>query len=282
MLPKGSVARQTEDSYSSAMSPHSSEVGDAADCGAAPASRASRRAVASQVMGASADTPRLDDGVAQCAADLAAEVAGVHLTGVGLFDSHGTFTMQAVHGHRTRTWAELVIPAAGIAHRVRLTGDVQKLANYASESGCAPWLIDMFCGGEGAVALAAVPLRLRGEVIGVLYGGIRQSTTIGDRVLGALNKVARLTSSGAREPSPTATVDHSAREVSDGMPLPHLAARESEMLALLERGLSTRDIAALTGLTVNSVRTYVQSTLTKLGCGSRLEAVARARALGML
>jgi DNA-binding CsgD family transcriptional regulator len=222
----------------------------------------------------------LDDDMARCAAELAAEVTGIHLTGVALFDTEGCLKMQAVFGHRTRTWAELSIPHASIAHRVRRTGRVASLSNYARESGCAPWLIDMFCGGEGAVALAAVPLRLGDEVIGVLYGGVREPIEIGDRVLYALDRVARLTSATAWSSGHPVTVGPTPE--ADGLPVPELTIRETEMLVLLADGVSTREIAERTGLTVNSVRTYIQSTLTKLGAGSRLEAVARARALELL
>jgi DNA-binding CsgD family transcriptional regulator len=174
----------------------------------------------------------------------------------------------------------LVIPRASIAHRVRRTGRVHTLSNYARQSGCAPWLIDMFCGGEGAVALAAVPLRLGQDVVGVLYGGIRQPIEIGDRVLDALEKVAALAAASAR----TVPLPGSASAMRDGeeiLPL-DLTMREREMLVLLSRGVATRGIACATGLTVNSVRTYIQAALTKLSCGSRLEAVARARVLGLL
>lgn len=223
---------------------------------------------------------RLDDAAAQCAADLAAEATKVHLTGVALFDPVGTVKMQAAAGHRTRAWAELVIPRESIAHRMRRTGRIQRLSNYARESGSARWLIDMFCIGEGAFAVAAVPLRQGDEVVGVLYGAVREPVSIGDSVLGSLEKVAQLTAAATH--SRLAGEAASDPDAPDRAAVAELTGREMEMLAMLAEGLSTREIAEGTGLAVNSVRTYIQSTLTKLGCGSRLEAVARARSWGVL
>jgi len=51
-----------------------------------------------------------------------------------------------------------------------------------------------------------------------------------------------------------------------------LTARERQVLALLVRGSSGGDIAAQLGISRNTVRTHVQSILTKLQVHSRLEA----------
>jgi DNA-binding NarL/FixJ family response regulator len=56
-----------------------------------------------------------------------------------------------------------------------------------------------------------------------------------------------------------------------------LTPREREVLAHMASGSSNRAIAADLELSVNTVRNYVQSILTKLGAHSKLEAVAIAR-----
>jgi len=61
-----------------------------------------------------------------------------------------------------------------------------------------------------------------------------------------------------------------------------LTDRECEILTLMADGHSTRDIAARLVLSVNTVRSHVQNTLTKLGVNNRLRAVALAREAGML
>ena len=52
--------------------------------------------------------------------------------------------------------------------------------------------------------------------------------------------------------------------------------RERELLVLLARGGTNKAIAAELHLSVNTIRNYVQSVLTKLGAHSKLEAVSTA------
>jgi PAS domain S-box-containing protein len=60
-------------------------------------------------------------------------------------------------------------------------------------------------------------------------------------------------------------------------PHPHLTPRQSEVLALLEEGRSTAQIAAELHLQPETVRNHVRHVLRALGAHSRLEAVAVAR-----
>ena len=57
-----------------------------------------------------------------------------------------------------------------------------------------------------------------------------------------------------------------------------LTARESEVLALIEQGMSNQQIASRLSLTLHTVKNHVHSMLTKLGVGSRADAVSVARA----
>lgn len=61
-----------------------------------------------------------------------------------------------------------------------------------------------------------------------------------------------------------------------------LTPRESELLSLIAQGLSDKAIARILGLGPATVRTYNSQLYGKLGARSRTEAVARARALGLL
>jgi PAS domain S-box-containing protein len=58
----------------------------------------------------------------------------------------------------------------------------------------------------------------------------------------------------------------------------HLTPRQAEVLALLERGRTTREIADELHLSGETVRNHVRHLLRKLGAHSRLEAVAIAHA----
>lgn len=54
------------------------------------------------------------------------------------------------------------------------------------------------------------------------------------------------------------------------------------MLELLTAGGSNRAIAAELVVTIDTVKKHVSHVLDKLGAGSRTEAVARARPLGLI
>lgn len=57
-----------------------------------------------------------------------------------------------------------------------------------------------------------------------------------------------------------------------------LTVRENEILELLEQGLTNQQIASRLSVTVHTVKNHVHSLLTKLGVGSRTEAVTVFRA----
>ncbi len=52
-----------------------------------------------------------------------------------------------------------------------------------------------------------------------------------------------------------------------------LTDRESEILALITQGRSNADVAALTYLSVNTVKSYIRAVYRKIGVGSRTQAV---------
>lgn len=63
--------------------------------------------------------------------------------------------------------------------------------------------------------------------------------------------------------------------------LPSLTLREREILALMARGLTNKEIAAHLGLALPTVKLYARRLLRKLGVRSRAEAIAQARRLGL-
>jgi DNA-binding NarL/FixJ family response regulator len=69
----------------------------------------------------------------------------------------------------------------------------------------------------------------------------------------------------------------------NGTPAPvQLSARQHEVLLLVSEGLSTKAIARRLWLSPATVRNHVSAILRALECHSRLQAVARARRLGLL
>lgn len=68
----------------------------------------------------------------------------------------------------------------------------------------------------------------------------------------------------------------------NGTGVPALRPREVEVLRLMAAGLTTRDIATELDLSLNTIRTYTQALLTKLGAHTRVQAIVYARRLQMI
>jgi LuxR family maltose regulon positive regulatory protein len=61
-----------------------------------------------------------------------------------------------------------------------------------------------------------------------------------------------------------------------------LSDREIEVLGLLAKGLQRQEIASTLVLSLNTVKTHIRNIYNKLGVNNQMQAVARARALGIL
>lgn len=61
------------------------------------------------------------------------------------------------------------------------------------------------------------------------------------------------------------------------LPEEELNGREVEILRLLERGLTNKQIARNLGVTINTVKWYLKNIYVKLGVARRLESIAEAR-----
>jgi DNA-binding NarL/FixJ family response regulator len=64
--------------------------------------------------------------------------------------------------------------------------------------------------------------------------------------------------------------------------LDRLTPREKEVLRLMAEGLSSRAVASRLGINYTTVRTHIRSLGSKLGVHSKLEAIVKARELGLL
>ncbi|WP_020666794.1 response regulator [Amycolatopsis nigrescens] len=69
---------------------------------------------------------------------------------------------------------------------------------------------------------------------------------------------------------------------SDALARSGLTRREYEVLRLAAQGQTNPEIAETTGLTRNTVKTYLQSALHKLGARNRVEAIGKASEAGLL
>ena len=68
----------------------------------------------------------------------------------------------------------------------------------------------------------------------------------------------------------------------DAPPAVHLSAREVDVLTQVALGCSNRETATRLSLRPETVKSYLGSAMTKLDAHTRLEAVVRARRLGLL
>jgi DNA-binding NarL/FixJ family response regulator len=68
----------------------------------------------------------------------------------------------------------------------------------------------------------------------------------------------------------------------NGTTVPQLRPREVDVLRLMAAGMTTRDIASDLDLTVNTVRTYTQALLEKLGAHTRVQAIVFAQQLQLI
>ncbi|HEY1455437.1 MAG TPA: response regulator transcription factor [Candidatus Dormibacteraeota bacterium] len=64
--------------------------------------------------------------------------------------------------------------------------------------------------------------------------------------------------------------------------LESLTPREKQVLRLVAEGLSSRNVAAELGISYTTVRTHIRSLGSKLGVHSKLEAIVKARELGLI
>jgi two-component system response regulator DesR len=68
----------------------------------------------------------------------------------------------------------------------------------------------------------------------------------------------------------------------DGTTYPQLRPREVDVLRLMAAGLTTKDIADQLDLTVNTVRSYTQALMEKLGAHTRVQAIVYAQKLQLI
>jgi two-component system nitrate/nitrite response regulator NarL len=81
---------------------------------------------------------------------------------------------------------------------------------------------------------------------------------------------------------PDAGAVEASRRFTDKLRRSALTRREYDILRLISMGQTNPEIAEALGLTRNTIKTYVQSALNKLGARNRIEALNRLSELGLL
>ena len=95
-----------------------------------------------------------------------------------------------------------------------------------------------------------------------------------DRSAGTIAYVDRLLQAPVAEPPPAGVPPQTTVEA--------LSAREREVLQLIANGATNEEIARRLVVSPNTVKSHVKNIYGKLDAGNRTQAVARARALGLL
>ncbi len=116
----------------------------------------------------------------------------------------------------------------------------------------------------------------RGRPFGSLGAHSVRRRTFSVEELGFLRAVANVLAAAGRREQETR------RQVERIDALGRLTPRERDVLLLLAEGLDNRRVGERLGIGYTTVRGHVRGILAKLGARTRLEAVARANALGLL
>ena len=139
-------------------------------------------------------------------------------------------------------------------------------------------LIRTFDGGPALAALLAEAAS-RGIAPGYIARILSQLGTCGGEapipasgeVVSPVTEAFPPAPGGASQPAPAPVA-----------PIERLTEREQEILELIAQGLSNADIAARLYVEVSTVKRHINHILDKLEAGNRVQAVVRARALGLL
>jgi len=108
--------------------------------------------------------------------------------------------------------------------------------------------------------------------------GFIHKSKAASEVVDAIRKVA----SGGTLITPTAIAALLNRRRESESQRESLTAREKEVLRLMAEGLPSREIATKLGISYATVRTHIRSLGAKLGVHSKVQAIVKARELGLI
>jgi len=207
------------------------------------------RRLLTELMGTDAQITAVDS-IAAAKAQLGENATGMALIDIGLPDGNGIELIAWLHAHHPQVTA-VVISAWGHEDTV---------------------LAALRAGAIGYLLKEREDIELSLALQSIRRGGAPIDPTIARGILALLQLPA--------EPAITAA---SGIEAVATLPPEHaLSDRESEILKLVARGYSNRDIAQLTTLSRFTIEGYTKSIYRKLAVRSRTAAVFEAKALGLL
>jgi LuxR family transcriptional regulator, regulator of acetate metabolism len=129
--------------------------------------------------------------LAQRAAQELQHLVGNDLNAVAVREGPDELAMRGVAGARTADFARIHVPrGAGIGGKILLVKRPIAVTDYEHDATISRDFVDIVAHGEGIHAMLGVPLEFEGEVVGVLYTGVRSSVNIGDRLYSRVRQFA--------------------------------------------------------------------------------------------
>ncbi len=117
-------------------------------------------------------------------------------------------------------------------------------------------------------------IAIYGVLIATLFAGA--GIWLGTRLLAPRERIVQVEIAVPAAPTPSVAADDTARERLG------ITRRELEILTLVARGLSNREIGETLFVSENTVKTHCSRAFDKLGARRRTEAVQRGKELGLL
>ena len=135
----------------------------------------------------------LDSAVlAQRAAHEARQLIGTEIATLALLEGPGLLVMRGTSGIHTPALAKLRIPrGTGLGGRILLERRPMSVHDYARDAAITRDHVDVVVAGEGIRSIAGVPIEDADELLGVLYAGLREIGTVGERGEAMLLEFAR-------------------------------------------------------------------------------------------
>lgn len=143
-------------------------------------------------------------------------------------------------------------------------------------------------GATGYILKDEIPAGIVGSVRMLLSGGSPVSPSIARRLLARLGGSRTTAAAASITPAGPTTAARGQPGAADGRRWPpdaageSLSIREVEILELVAKGLSVREIGLLLAVSPHTVGTHVKNIYRKLSVHSRTEAVFEARGMGLL
>ena len=198
-------------------------------------------------------------------------------------------------------WGNIVIrPGRGLGGQVLHESRPMMLADYLEDSTITGDYRPIVQ-AEGIRACGCIPMNIDGRVEALLYVATHEADTLGGRAVDTAAQIAELAVEGLRQRRARAALAAQARHAlrlgdteslravaQRAADLPAtssthgLTRREFDVLDLLAAGASDADIAASLVISKSTAKEHVVNIRRKLSARSRLEAVARARAAGLV